>query len=63
MCHEVYIEKSEIIAKAQDVLVLFDFDRQSKLAMSDDLRERIAKLENVNCCGGAVTRLERPELR
>ena len=61
MCHEVYNEKSEIIAEAQDVLVLFDFDRQSKLAIPDDLRERIVKLENVNCCGGAVTRLERPE--
>ncbi len=55
MCHEVCNDKSEIIAEAQDILVLFDFHRQSKLAIPDDLRERIAKLQDVNCRAAPAT--------
>jgi acyl-CoA thioester hydrolase len=54
MCHVVHNERSEIVAEAQDILVLFNFDKQTKLAIPDDLRQRIGKLQNVNCSSASV---------
>jgi len=58
MCHVVYSDKSEIVAEAQDILVLFDFHKQCKLAIPNDLRERIEKLQNVSHGGTSVTQAE-----
>lgn len=45
--HEIYNDKNEIAAVAQDIIVFFDFCKNSKLTIPDDLRGKIEKLENV----------------
>ncbi len=47
MCHVVCNGKGDIVAEAQDILVLFDFHRQSKVIIPGDLREKIGKLQNL----------------
>jgi acyl-CoA thioester hydrolase len=39
--YEVYNDKAEIAAEAKDIIVLFDFNRQAKMAISEDLRKRL----------------------
>ena len=41
--HEVVNDKKEIVAEAQDIIVFYDFNKNTKLAIPDDLR---MKLEN-----------------
>jgi acyl-CoA thioester hydrolase len=44
--HGIHNDKNEIIAEAQDIIVLFDFCKKTKLTIPGDLRKRIDKLEN-----------------
>lgn len=46
MEHGVYNERHELIAEAQDIIVFYDFENKVKLTISDELREKIAGLEN-----------------
>ena len=48
ICHVIYNDNSEIAAEAQDIIVLFDFAKQSKLNIPDCLRERIEKLQGTD---------------
>ncbi len=58
MSHVVCNEKGDVVAEAQDILVLFDFQRQNKLVIPIDLREKIVKLQNVSCSDAAVIQPE-----
>jgi acyl-CoA thioester hydrolase len=49
--HEVYNDAGELAAEAHDVLVLFDFRKESKVALSEDLKARLRS---------ATTSSERP---
>ncbi len=44
--HTVRNDKSETVAEAEDILVLFDFRKQAKLAIPNALREKIRKLHS-----------------
>jgi acyl-CoA thioester hydrolase len=39
--YEIYSEKNEIAAEAKDIIVLFDFNKQTKLPISEDLRKKL----------------------
>jgi acyl-CoA thioester hydrolase len=43
--HTIYNDKTEITAKANDIIVLYDFITENKLRIDDDLRK---KLESLN---------------
>ena len=45
ICHRIMNHKGEIAAEAQDVMVMFDFNRNEKIAFPKGLKERIEKLE------------------
>lgn len=44
--HEIYNDKNELAAKAQDIIVIFDFIKNTKLLIPKELREKIEGLEN-----------------
>jgi acyl-CoA thioester hydrolase len=44
--HTVYNDKHEISAEAHDIIVFYDFDKNSKLAISEGIRKNIEALEN-----------------
>ncbi len=46
MRHVVGNEAQESVAEAQDILVLYDFQKQCKIAIPKDLRDRIEQIEN-----------------
>lgn len=46
--HSVCNSNREIVAEAQDIIVLFDFHKQNKLTIPNELRKRIRKLQNMN---------------
>ena len=41
--YQVLNEKNEIAAEAKDIIVLFDFNRQTKMAIPEDLRKRLTE--------------------
>jgi len=41
--YEIHNDKNEIAAEARDIIVLFDFNRQTKLAIPEDLRKRLPR--------------------
>lgn len=43
--HQILNEKGEIAAQAQDVMVMYDFSRDEKVAFPEPLRQEIEKLE------------------
>ena len=43
--YEIYNDKNELAAEAQDILVLYDFDRKHKLAIPSDLRKKFEEIE------------------
>ena len=45
VCYEVHNDSGEIVAEAQDVIVLFDFGKKAKLVIPDALRKMIEKLK------------------
>jgi acyl-CoA thioester hydrolase len=42
--HALHNGEHEIFAEAQDIIVLFDFSKRSKLAIPSELREKIEKI-------------------
>lgn len=44
--HRIMNDKGEISAEAQDIIVMFDFNRNEKVPFPKDLKEAIEKLEN-----------------
>ncbi len=42
--YEIYDEQNEIAAEAQDIIVLYDFVKGTKLAIPDDLRKKLANV-------------------
>jgi len=44
--HVIYNDKNEISAEAQDIIVFFDFIKNAKLTISNEIREKIEELEN-----------------
>ena len=45
--HEIYNDKNELAAEAQDIVVFFDFNKNTKLTIPDEFREKIEALENL----------------
>lgn len=45
ICHRILNSKGEISAEAQDIIVMFDFNRNEKISFPKDLKEKIEKLE------------------
>ena len=43
--YEIYNDKNELAAEAQDILVLYDFDRKHKLPIPSDLRKKFEEIE------------------
>jgi acyl-CoA thioester hydrolase len=46
ICHKILNEKGEIAAEAQDIMVMFDFNRNEKVPFPAELKSKIEKLEN-----------------
>lgn len=46
ICHKLVNDKDEIVAEAQDIVVLFDFNKNEKVIFPDDLKEKIEEIEN-----------------
>jgi acyl-CoA thioester hydrolase len=44
--HTICNDNGEVAAEAQDIIVLFDFNKQTKLAIPGDLRVKIEKLQS-----------------
>lgn len=44
--HQILNERGEVAAEAKDVLVMFDFNKNEKAAIPDNIRAAIEKLEN-----------------
>lgn len=45
ICHRILDIQNDIAAEAQDVMVMFDFNRNEKVAFPAELRKRIEALE------------------
>jgi Predicted thioesterase len=45
MYHEIHDPDDEIVAEAQDIIVLYDFIKNAKLIIPDEIREKIERLE------------------
>ena len=43
--HVMYDEKNQICVEAQDIIVFFDFNKNTKLPIPNEIRERMEKLE------------------
>ena len=43
--YEIYNDKNELAAEAQDILVYYDFDKKHKLAIPPDLRKKFEDIE------------------
>lgn len=46
ICHQIIDENGEIAAEAQDIMVMFDFNRNEKVVFPIALKELIEKIEN-----------------
>jgi len=44
--HEIYNDKDELAAIVQDIIVYYDFNKNIKLIIPEDIREKIAGAEN-----------------
>jgi len=43
----IYNDRNEISAEAEDIIVFFDFRKNTKLAIPDGLREKLENLERI----------------
>ena len=43
--YEIYDDKNELAAEAQDILVYYDFDKKHKLSIPPDLRKKFEAIE------------------
>jgi acyl-CoA thioester hydrolase len=46
--HLIYNEKNELAAEAHDIIVFYDFTKNTKLAIPETIRRKIEALENQN---------------
>ncbi|NWJ53001.1 MAG: acyl-CoA thioesterase [Bacteroidetes bacterium] len=46
ICHQIIDDKNQLSAEAQDIIVLFDFNKNKKVQLSHEIRGLIEKLEN-----------------
>lgn len=46
ICHRIIDDKNQIAAEAQDIMVMFDFNKHEKIPFPHDLKLKIEKLEN-----------------
>lgn len=46
LLHEIRNDQDEISAEAHDIIVLYNFDKNSKLLISDQIKKRITELGN-----------------
>jgi acyl-CoA thioester hydrolase len=49
ICHKIYNDKNEVSADAQDIIVLYDFVKNIKFSIPNEIKEKIAILEDKNC--------------
>ncbi|HEY5592813.1 MAG TPA: acyl-CoA thioesterase [Paludibacter sp.] len=47
LLHEIRNDQDEISAEAHDIIVLYNFDKNSKLLISDQMKKRISDLGNM----------------
>jgi len=46
ICYQIIDDNSQISAEAQDIIVVFDFNRNKKVQISQKIRRQIEKLES-----------------
>ena len=46
ICHKLIDEKGEVVAEAQDILVMYDYNKNNKIPFPKELKAKIEKLEN-----------------
>ena len=46
ICHRIINEKGQIVAEAQDIIVMFDFNKNEKISFPKDLKKSIENIEN-----------------
>ena len=46
--HEISNDNNEISAEAQDIIVLYNFDKNTKLIIPDEIKKKIVELGNIN---------------
>jgi acyl-CoA thioester hydrolase len=44
--HKIMNDQNEIVAEAQDIIVLFDFEKNTKRAIPEEIKRRIIELGN-----------------
>lgn len=44
--HALFNDQNELTAEASDVIVFFDFDRNAKMSLSPEIRERIEQMKS-----------------
>jgi acyl-CoA thioester hydrolase len=44
--YEIFNDKNELAAEAQDILVLYDFNKKHKLTIPTEIRQKIELIEN-----------------
>jgi acyl-CoA thioester hydrolase len=52
--HIVYNDKHEVSAEAHDIIVFYDFNKNTKLAIPEGIRRKIEALENQNFADEAI---------
>lgn len=45
--HEIINDKDEIIAEARDVIVFYDFNKNTKLIIPDDMKDKLIESGNI----------------
>lgn len=46
ICHRLINDKVETVGEAQDIIVLFDFNKNEKVSISKELKTKIENIEN-----------------
>jgi len=46
--HKIFNDQNEIAAEAQDIIVVFDFNKNTKMPIPDKIKKNIAELENMD---------------
>lgn len=44
--HQVLNDKGELVAEAHDVMVMFDFNRNEKMPLPEEIRKKVEEIEN-----------------
>ena len=46
--HQIMNDKKELVAEAQDIIVFYDFNKNAKLNIPNEIKEKIAELEETD---------------